>query len=191
MKTLKQVVTPNSSVMTLTIKIDWAHLWMAGRGEATIDWGDGTSQTMTLTREGDDYVREYYAISKYTIIITGEVTELECLHMNLIALDISRNSSLKELHCDYNNLIRLDVSQNAALVNLSCCENRLTVLKVSQNNALNSINCGYCRLSVDALNDLFRCLPDNGGKITIDGNGGYFECDVSILTAKGWEVEPW
>ncbi|KGN91819.1 hypothetical protein HQ43_07010 [Porphyromonas canoris] len=140
---------------------------------------------------------------------------LECQDNLLKTLDVSKNTELEELHCDNNSLATLDVSKNIELDNLVCSTNALTALDVSNNAKLtflycdsnkeltslkisNSINeflfCRHCKLSAEALDNIFRTLPDVSGsekdpKVFVEKNPGADDCHPEIATKKGWKVD--
>jgi len=153
---------------------------LAGIGEASINWGDGTKPENALLSSYDEdewinnkpnkylYSHYYNRPSLYTITINGEnVTFLNCNHNQLINIDISKNSRLIHLESRKNNLTKLNARKNK----------RLEILDVSDNLFTNS-----------ALNSLFRTLPDNRKikLIVIDGNPGTATCNFLIATDKNW-----
>ena len=183
---------------TITIPDSDNGIGIAGTGDITIDWGDGTGkETFSLSSfDGQFYdiydIKEKYNYKHYyggtatrTITITGEnITALTVgsyIPMSLTSLDVSSNITLTYLSCYYNQLTTLDVSSNTKLIRLYFEGNQLTA---------------------SALNDFFRSLPDNTSYtkringphfispscIVIFGNPGTSYCDVSIAEEKGWRV---
>ena len=145
--------------MTMTLKPDGeVILIMAGSGTVTIDWEDKSpSETYTLlVYDKEDwqndwqkytYSHVYSRKSARTITITdGNITHLECNHLKLTSLDISRNTALTNLYCKANQLTSLDVSNNSALTTLDCSGNQLISLDVSKNKALSELVCDYNKL---------------------------------------------
>ena len=121
---------------------------IAGTGEITIDWGDGTEkETFSLSSfDGFFYWGGYNIVEKYsykhfyggvarTITITGEnITALDVgkySNLWLTSLDVSGCKTLTYLDCATGLLISLDVSKNTALTQLYCAYNTLTSLDVS------------------------------------------------------------
>lgn len=102
--------------MTLPAKHD-VRILIAGTGIATINWGDGSSSTHTISPENPSMSHRHKysntaATHTYTITIIGEnITYLDCSYMGLTSLDISKNAALKNLECYHNNLTNLDVSK--------------------------------------------------------------------------------
>jgi len=132
-------------------------IYMAGSGEAIIDWGDGTdNETYMLKTESDgwnsdskySYMHSYSSVATHIITITGEhVTHLECCSNNLTSLDVSKNATLKDLYCSYNQLTSLDVSKNDELTWLYCYYNQFTSLDMSKNAKLTNLGCSDNQLA--------------------------------------------
>ena len=182
--------------------IDW------GDGEiSNSDNFSYRSSNPNLDRDSYKFSHSYLGASKKCITITGDnIYMLYCCSNQLSVLDVSQyddlralfcsqnlltslvlNPKLRELWCEYNPLTTFDVSNCTALERLFAINCSLTSLKVSSNNtALINISCGDNKLSADALNNLFRSLPDTRGWISVKGNPGENDCDYSILEGKGW-----
>ena len=114
---------------------------------------------------------------------------LNCSAIQLTDLDVGSNTTLTTLSCDNNQLTSLDVRNNTALTSLSCRNNLLTNLYIG-NTVLRSLKCQNNQLSDEALDALFGMLPtvNASARIYIFGNPGVNDCDPSIATNKGWEV---
>jgi len=190
-------------------------IFLKGSGDIIIDWGDGESDTCTLTTWFGIYCRHSYSgSSEHTIKMTGNYTisTMYCFNNQLTSLDVSKNvtleilncednqlkklnvsgcTALKLLHCEYNKLTSLDVSKNTVLVQLSCSHNQLTSLDVSRNTELWYLSCHNNQLNANALNTLFETLHSNAGWkfIYIGNNSGTYACDRNIATKKGWTVK--
>ena len=203
-----------TKIMTMTTENSEVMIFVAGSGKFTIDWGDGTTKNGTLLVFGkdtdiDDIYHTYICKSSRTITITSKnITHFACFESGLTSLDVSEISTLTWLFCDDNQLMCLDVSKNAALEYFGCSVNQLTSLDVSKNFALKDLACSnnqltsldvskntiltrlWChdnQLDVNALNNLFKTLPNiANGYISIDDNHGTDSCDRSIATNKGW-----
>lgn len=149
---------------------------IAGTGDMTVDWGDGTCERFTLLAEivkeedndyYDNWYNDYYSDwrdnkietlkygyrhiysnkSIHTITLIGEnITHLCCDGNQLTNLDVSNNTSLAFLSCDGNELTTLDVGKNIKLEYLQCDENQLTSLDVSKNIALRELRCSYNKI---------------------------------------------
>ncbi|MDR2887635.1 MAG: Ig-like domain-containing protein [Bacteroidales bacterium] len=118
--------------------------------------------------------------------------DLNCAANNLTtAMDVSNNTALQGLVCYGNNLIALDVSKNTELMELHCYNNNLTALDASKNTVLRNLKCQSNQFTAEGLNDLFGTLNGKAGykNIYIMNNPGTAECDQSIATGKGWEVD--
>ncbi len=172
------------AVITMTTKATKVSFTVAGKGEITIDWGDGKISNLNNAIESEMipgwfvFAHEYSGTTAHSIVITGNVTTLYCRNNQLTALDVSRNTALTDLNCDWNQIKSLNVSKNTTLWALSCAGNQLTT---------------------SALNDLFKTLPDYSGSDIVGaiyistrndnseiGNPGIFDCDRSIAEKKGW-----
>ena len=132
--------------------------------------------------------------NQLTSLDVSKNTALEALYCNnnqLTALDVSNNTALTWLHCFNNQLTALDVSNNTTLTWFYCNNNRLAALDVSNNTALTWLHCQNNLFTAFALNVLFETLHSNINPIKtirIFGNPGAANCNQSIATAKGWEV---
>ena len=136
--------------MTMTTANLTMKIALKGAGDAVINWGDGTSDTVIIQKDYKDgwYNRLYSKSSERTITITGNnVIGLICSGNQLTGLDVSNNPVLTELLCGYNRLGGLDVSNNPVLTALNCGNNRLTSLDVSRNTALKELGCYNNRLT--------------------------------------------
>ena len=173
-------------------------LYFGGVGTIMIDFGDGATETVSFAKNDKwkAISHEYSAETLHTIILTGEVTGLDCVDNNLTTLDVSGNPALEGLFCSENQLTELDVSHLLHLVSLACNENKLTSLNVSRQIKLERLYCRYNYMSAAALNALFTSLPSSGApkQIWVSNNGpdcdgsGSRECDVTIAEKKGWNV---
>ena len=194
----EEPVNPKIGTITMTTLASEVLFYMETAQEAdsiSIDWGDGEGRKSYATT----YVsaipfsycylyasHSYSSESSHDITITNDnITKLYVSGLQLIVLDVSRNTALAYLYCDNNQLTALDLSNNTALTHLYCRDNQL---------------------SASALNDLFTSLYDrydNTVSYTKQGpidywywiyiieNPGTSSCDVSIAQAKGWRVSPY
>ena len=144
-------------IFMTTSTSDRASIRMAGAGTVKIDWGDDSPvETKTLLEYSSSFHSSAYEYVHYytgtyarnPIIITGgEVNYLDCNNSNsIMALDVSKKTSLLYLDCGWNNIENLDVSKNTALIYLYCSHNWLTELDVSKNTALIELECGNYQL---------------------------------------------
>ena len=142
---------------------------LAGAGMATIDWGDGMSDTFPLIAFNYDqwesfgteywYAHYYYGMSACTVTIVGDnITHAVC-NGRMTALDLSKNTALTYF-VNNTTLPTLDLSSNTALTHLECgahmktldlskntaltylvCHSNLPVLDISKNTALTYLRC--------------------------------------------------
>ena len=112
----KETVT--ISTMTMTTEKSEVNIYLNGSGACTIDWGDETVLTVTLSPAGNRMTETkkhvYNSVSKYTITITGEnITRMSCMDNQLTNLDVSKNMKLTFLNhrisCAKTPLIFRDV----------------------------------------------------------------------------------
>jgi len=211
-------IEPGQNQITITGQNVNMAISVAGSGTMTIDWGDWTGvETYSLPgfSQPQTYSHVYSGNFMHTITLTGDKIEyLECIHQNILLLDVSRNPTLTELHCGWNWLTSLDVSRNTALVGFSCYLNYLTDIDVSKNTELYYLNCQtnllteldvstnsmlrllYCeanQLTSEALNAMFGTLHNNTitgltKEVRIGANPGTNDCNASIAENKGWSV---
>ena len=152
--------------MFLTFEGKDIRLRLAGWGEMTIDWDDGTIETHGLwnyNSEVDKCYNERYLFKHYygcdyprVITIAGEcITHFGCEQNSITGLDVSKNNELIELHCVDNELTELDVSKNTELKKLYCDGNNLKSINVKGNTALEVLKCSHNKLtSLDVSNNL-------------------------------------
>jgi Leucine-rich repeat (LRR) protein len=182
-------ISGNSISLTLTNTA--ANIGMVGTGEATIDWGDGKSETVTLSERWVAFPHSYSGSAKYTITVTGEsITGFGCSDNQISSVDISNYPALTIFGCYNNEITSLDVSKNAALTELHCHNNRLTSLDLSNNTSLTRMRCFGNQFTADAFNALFRTLHNNDGdkRITIGDREAADDSNRSLAESKGWTV---
>ena len=169
---------------------------LAGTGEVSINWGDGSSvEKQTLSALPREFKHTFSGASATrNIKITGEnITILICRRCQLISLDVSKNIKLEKIDCSFNNLKLLDLEKNNVLKDLSCNNNDLESLKINNNNkALFSIDISSNKFNATVLNTIFGMLHKeviSGGKtIYISNNPGTATSDENIAKENGWEV---
>ena len=124
---------------------------------------------------------------------------------SLKSIDVSGANNLHELHCQNCNIESLNLSQNPVLAVLLCDGNSLTSLDLSANHQLLALGCNYNSLDKEALETIYRQLPDVTNDVEqleqimkypelfrmlrADHNPGYNKADQTIATRKGWEFE--
>ena len=148
-----------SCTMTMTTsKRGKVTIGMAGKGRATIDWGDGSEVETHTLRDYDElsdenewlykYSHGYSGKSSRTITITGKnITNLLLLGCELTSLDVSNCTALTGLVCNGYQLTSLNVNNCTALTALICFNCRLSGLDVSKCTALTELNCYGSRLT--------------------------------------------
>ena len=134
------------TMVTAETKVE---LYLAGLGNITIDWGDGSEkEPFTLISSETLYKHNYSSGGAHTIVIKGNVTSLEDgfkeYYIGVSSLDVSNNSSLTFLKLSSCELTSLDLSKNTALKKLHLDCEKLTSLDLSKNTALEELEL-YCR----------------------------------------------
>ena len=152
-------ITPDSSTVTGVILFTWdttddltKKIVVQSTAETTINWGDGTIETIPVSAEDLTLTHTYSAAGMYTVGIANNVlTKFDCctdeVGEKLLSLDVSAATALTYLDCGYSQLTTLDVSANTNLTYLSCHNNQLTSLNVANNTALTYLDCSRNSLS--------------------------------------------
>lgn len=138
------------------------------------------------------------------IIFPGDnsIYELVCRSSLMKNLNVSGLPYLTNLDCALNLLTQLDLSSCPRLQKLNCMGNQITGIDISNNKNLYTLYCGKNELSADALNKIFKDLPDAEVKYTDTRmipsprysviyyleNPGAVQSDEKILTDKWWRV---
>ena len=99
-------------------------LGIVANGDVVIE---GVSEMPQLGRN-----RNNYTLTSQTIIIQGDVAELDCGDNQLISLDLLQNRALTELVCSRNKLETLDLSACSNLKSLECYRNKIRGNAVAQ-----------------------------------------------------------
>jgi Leucine-rich repeat (LRR) protein len=134
------------------------------------------------------------------------LTDLECSSLQLISLDLSKNTALVNLFCEDNQLTSLNLSGCKALKYLECYNNQLTSLNLSgcsslenlvcYNNQLTSLNVSGCSVlaGIDCymnkikgaeMDKFVESLPNtNDGvlRVICDDSMRYDEDDSNVMT---------
>ena len=208
----------NTQMIMTTDKVDSINIGLSGSwGTATIDWGDGTTvSSKDLWAMSTSFSKKYLDKSARIITIKGSraytIQGLSCFNDQITSLDVSKNPQLESLQIISTKLTDIDVSRNSKLTHLVCVSNKLTNLDVNNNSKLRHLSCEdnllisldvrnntklmflllrSNQLSATELNALFETLHSNNFSkfIFIGGNPGAKDCDISIATDKGWEVD--
>ena len=147
--------------MTMTTTASEVSFVLDGTDEATINWGDGKSETVRLrglwrlhpSHYQTNVKHSYSGTSTHTITISGQnIGYLSIPNSELINLDVSHNAVLYFLFCPTNQINFLDIGNNTELLQLYCGENELTNLDISNNLKLYVLNCRSNRLTSLDLN---------------------------------------
>jgi hypothetical protein len=162
--------------ITMTTESAEISFKVEGSNDISINWGDGQVSrlsdvsTNTNNTGGRDvtFTHTYSRETARNIVITGNVTKLDCSNSNLIALDVSNNPTLEELTIRDNRLTVLNVSRNTALKWLDCRNNQLDGVDLSRNIALEALAIDNNKLtSLDvSRNTALRVLELNHNQLT-------------------------
>jgi hypothetical protein len=145
--------------MTLTTTASEVSFSLDGTGKASVNWGDGKSETVKLKglwnlhpdnwgNNETNVKHSYSGTSTRTITISGQdVGYLSVPNSELTNLDVSHNSVLYFLFCPTNQISILDIGNNTELLQLYCSENQLTSLDVRNNLKLDVLSCGSNQLT--------------------------------------------
>ena len=130
-----------------------------GTGKATLNWGDGKSETVKLrglwrfhpsnwNENLTNVEHSYSGTPTHTITICGQdVGYLSVQNSKLTSMDLSHNTVLYFLFCPDNQISVLDIGNNTELRQLYCSENQLTSFDVSKNRKLDVLSCRNNRLT--------------------------------------------
>ena len=93
-------------------------LYLAGSGEATVDWGDDSEKvSLTIYDSPVSFSHNYPNRSRRSITINGEnITQLHC--QDITGLDVSRCTELLILAAGRVGFTSLDLSKNNSLTKL-------------------------------------------------------------------------
>ena len=94
-----------------------------------------------------------------TVILKGNITELDCWGNQLTELNVQGCTALQKLNCGKNQLTELNVQGLTYLQTLRCNFNQLTALNVQDLTALKELSCHGNRLNAEAFTKLFNDLP--------------------------------
>lgn len=214
-KTATCAVTVNKVVIVpyitaITTKEGDFDYWIAGSGEATIDWGDGSEvQTITLkpltkgdilylwNREDHSFPHSYAAAGAKTVTITGaDITGFYSHYSGGITmLDVTHVPGLLSLDCNSEQLTALDISGNPALHDLYCFYNGIEEFTIGEHPDLTIIGCDTNNMSRATLVNIFNALPmrapEDGATMWCGYNPGFEEltaADYEIANDKNWGV---
>ena len=144
----------------------------------SIDWGDGKIDEATPNGVEREFVHGYTDQNFKTIKIMTD---------GLSAFG-KQNESGASLHKAVYHELRIGACRD--LRNIDCPNQSLTVFDVNRCDSLVYIDCRNNQLTASALNSLFTNLPTrkptDNAKIEINPNPGFPDCDITILSNKGW-----
>ncbi len=188
-------ITPAGKIIT-TKEIAYTTLphsfTMYGRGNASIDWGDGTApETVTLYMPSKDlagywhpgaiYSHKFTSTGAKTVTITGDI--LTFAGSALSALDVTRMPGLLFLSLsDNSTLTSLDLSKNTLLEELHLTAAQMTSIDLSAQKALRVLKGGGKGCLVTSL-DLSACKDIED--VYWPGNNNYGQWGLSSIKVNG------
>jgi len=130
-------------------------------GTLTVDWGDGTVDTIAVTEDEQEITHTYQYTEIFGIAIDvsqgGSISYLRANSVGLLSINVTKCPTITYLRVDNNSLVRLDVSQCSGLTYLRCDNNYIDTLDVSNlagltylrfdNNYINIVHFEGCGLS--------------------------------------------
>ena len=94
-----------------------------------------------------------------TVILKGNIIELDCSESQLTALNVQGLTSLQKLECYTNKLTELNVQGLTTLWRLDCSNNQLTSLNMHGLTALKELYCVGNQIKAQAMTELLNALP--------------------------------
>lgn len=128
-------VSTTTSTMTKSCTLEFT-------GNLTLNWGDGSVQTLTDSLSGIALTHVYASVANFNCVATGTgLLYFKADSRRLLTLDPTKAPALTYLSCTSNQLAALNVSKNTELVSLYCGGNALTALNVSNCTKLQTLTC--------------------------------------------------
>jgi hypothetical protein len=184
---LKKLNVGSMSLVTAKASVSFV---LRGSGSAVVSWGDGSSNTYTLS--SSDYVctHSYASSVSRTITIMGTaITGLKCNDNQLTTLTVTGNTVLETLYCQNNQLTSLSISKLSKLNYLCCQSNSLSSLSFSENTALETLLCANNQLSSLSVSGLpklryLNCYSNRLTSLDVSGlsNLSYLECRTNNIS---------
>jgi len=135
-------VSTTTSTMTKTCTLEFT-------GNLTLNWGDGSVQTLTDSLSGIALTHVYASVANFNCKATGTgILYFKADSRRLLTLDPTKSISLTYISCTSNMLVALDVSKNTELISLYCGGNALMALNVSNCTKLQTLTCSDNKLTV-------------------------------------------
>jgi len=135
-------VSTTVSTMTKSCSLEFT-------GNLTLNWGDGTVQTLTDSLSGSTLTHVYASVANFNCKATGTgILYFKADSKRLLSLDPTKSTSLTYLSCTSNQLPALDVSKNTELISLYCGGNSLETLTISNCTKLQTLTCSDNKLSL-------------------------------------------
>lgn len=132
---------------------------------------------------------EHLELTELDLSKNTNLTSLSCYNNHLTELDLSKNILLEFLNCNDNQFSSLDVSMCPMLKGISCYNNRLTALDVTHNPELEVLDCSgnmLTELNVTNNTKLYRLAFENNQIASVDvskmSNLTYLEVANNQLT---------
>lgn len=134
-------VSTTVSTMTKTCTLEYT-------GDLTLDWGDGTIQTLKDSLSGTALTHIYASVANFNCRASGTgILYFKADSRRLLTMDPSKSPGLTYLSCTSNQITTLDVSKNTELVSLYCGGNDLSTLNVANCTKLQTLTCSDNKLT--------------------------------------------
>jgi len=147
-----------ASEVTLTLSSE------AGTVRSIVNWGDGEQEAKEISSEVK-LTHTYKTDAEHSIVISGNITSLECYNNELTTINLNHNSRLEHLDCSYNKLDLLDLTSLKSLIWLCASNNNLTSLDLSNNLSL-----AYLYISNNKISSLELNVLPNLGVMVAENN---------------------
>ncbi|MCX6309712.1 MAG: dockerin type I domain-containing protein [Bacteroidia bacterium] len=135
-------VSTTTSTMTKSCTLEFT-------GNLTLNWGDGSVQTLTDSLSGTSLTHVYASVANFNCKATGTgILYFKADSKRLLTLDPTKSTAMTYLSFTSNQLATLDVSKNTELISLYCSGNLLTALNVSTCTKLQTLSCSDNKLSL-------------------------------------------
>ncbi len=191
-------VPPETTFISAKSSVSFGFIAPAGK-VLHVDWGDGTSEDVTMTGSLITKSKNYGTSATRTITLSGDgnpaLTHLE-LYGNLsTSINVSANTALTYLDVAQNREPSIDVSKNTLLTHLEVYNNLfITALDISANPDITYLDIGPCAIPSAGINTILARLVAGGktngtiyaGQTPSAPPTGQGLTDKATLISRGW-----
>lgn len=123
-----------------------------------------------------------------------ELTSIEASSTGISTWNLSNNSKIKYLMVEECMINDLQIVNLTDLRRISVARNNIKSLMLPPSEYLAEVNISDCKLDTEALNNLYKALPNRGefaapGRLYIANNPGVEKSATVIAIQKNWEVD--